>query len=106
MRAKTQYSFKDREVITKIFQQLNLLTKKINRMEKTLDEVLQVVTDTDTIEDSLVAYIGVLKQQLTDALSGAKLPPVVQAKVDAIFDKATANKDKLAAALLANTPSA
>lgn len=75
-------------------------------MEKTLDEVLQVVTDTDTIEDSLVAYIGVLKQQLTDALSGAKLPPVVQAKVDAIFDKATANKDKLAAALLANTPSA
>lgn len=77
----------------------------------TLDDVISAVAAEGTIEDSAAALlvsdtglIGTLKQQLADALSGATLPPAVQAKVDEVFATAQANAQKLADAVKANTP--
>jgi altronate dehydratase len=70
----------------------------------TIDQVLQDVTDESTAIDSVSALISGLKQQLADALSGATIPPAVQAKVDAVFATAEANKAKLATALATNVP--
>lgn len=72
----------------------------------TLQELLQVVTDENTTIDSVLALIAGLKEQVADFLSGANIPPAVQAQVDAIFDAATKNKGKLDSALTANVPTA
>lgn len=73
---------------------------------KTLDEVLASVTENATVGDSIVTLLGNIKTQLDEALSGTKLPPAVQAKVDAIFEASEADKKKLEDAIVANTPSA
>lgn len=70
----------------------------------TLDEVLADVTEEGTKLDSLSTFIAGLKQQIADALSGATLPPAVQAKVDAVFAGVESNKAKVQAALDANVP--
>lgn len=70
----------------------------LHRMEKmmtTLDEVLADVADEGTKIDSLGAFIAGLKQQLTDALAGATLPPAVQEKIDAVFAGVESNKGKI-----------
>jgi glutamate-1-semialdehyde aminotransferase len=72
----------------------------------TLDELLQDVSDESTQIDSLATLTAGLKQQLQDALSGANLPPAVQAKVDAVFAAVDANKGKVVDAINANTPAA
>lgn len=69
-----------------------------------LDQVLADVTDESTQLDSIAALITGLKKQVADALASAgTIPPDVQAKVDAIFTQAEANKTKIASALNANT---
>jgi hypothetical protein len=68
-----------------------------------LDAVLASVTEEDTLIDSVIALLNGVEQQLKDALSGTTLPPAVQAKVDAVFDKVEAQKVKVAAAITANT---
>ncbi len=89
--------------LTLIEQLLRILTGKVDAMAKTLDDVLAVVTAESTKIDSLIALVNGLKQQVADALSGATLPPSVQAKVDAVFDAATADAAKIDGALAANT---
>ncbi len=69
----------------------------------TLDQILDDVTAEPTQIDSLSALIAGLKQQLADALSGVTLPTAVQAKVDAIFTQAEANKQKLVDAINAGS---
>lgn len=71
----------------------------------TLDQVLSDVTDEGTRLDSLSALIDGLKKQVADALAGTTLPPPVQAKVDAIFAAAEANKGKIDTALNTGVPS-
>lgn len=70
----------------------------------TLDQVAQDMTDESTQIDGLSTLMAGLRQQVADALAGTTLPPSVQAKVDAVFAQAEANKAKLATALNANTP--
>jgi hypothetical protein len=70
----------------------------------TLEQILADVTAEPAGIDSLSAFIAGLKQQLADALSGATLPPAVQAKVDAIFAAAETNKQKILDALAAIPP--
>lgn len=70
----------------------------------TLDAVLQDVTDEATRLDSLSVLITGLRQQVADALAGVTLSPAVQAKVDAIFTQAEANKGKIDVALNAGVP--
>jgi hypothetical protein len=79
--------------------------QKLHKMSQTLDQVLQSVQDESTQEDSLIALVAGIEQQLKDVLSGATLPPSVQAKVDAIFQAVETNKAKVAAAVIANTQS-
>lgn len=71
----------------------------------TLDQVLQDVTDESTLDDSIITLLTGIKAQLDAVLAGG-LTPEVQAKVDAIFTAAEANKAKVAAAIAANTPAA
>jgi nitrogen fixation protein len=71
-----------------------------------LDQVLTSVTDEDTLIDSVIALLNGVEQQLKDALAGVTLPPGVQAKIDAVFDKVEASKAKVNAAIVANTPAA
>ena len=83
---------------------LRHLVEQGERMAATLDQVLETVTSSSTVVESISQLVKGLKQQLADALAGTTLPPAVQAKVDAIFSTAEANKAKLAEALLENTP--
>lgn len=69
---------------------------------KTLDDVLTLVTENSDALDSLSTLITGLRAQVTDALSGLALPPQVQAKVEAIFAKAEAEREKINTALNAN----
>lgn len=84
--------------------QLAQLGRKVDALMATLEQVLQVVTQESGQIDSLVALLAGMKQQLTDALSGATLPPAVQEQVDAIFTQATADVQKIADAINANSP--
>lgn len=72
-------------------------------MAHTLDETLAAVTAESAKDDSIIALLAGLKQQLADALANANLSPENQAKVDAIFDQATANAAKIDTAITANT---
>lgn len=76
----------------------------VEQLMATLDETLALVTDESTKLDSVIALVDGLKAQLDEALSGAKLPPAVQAKVDAIFAGATTNAAKIVDALDTNVP--
>lgn len=68
-----------------------------------LDDILADVTAESAGIDSLGVLITQLKEQITGLTSG-NLPPDVQAKVDAIFTQAEANKGKIMAAINANGP--
>ena len=85
---------------------LHTIIKNQEAMMATLDQVLQDVTDESTRLDSISTLITGLKQQVADALSGATLPPGVQAKVDAVFAAAETNKGKIDAALNTGVPPA
>lgn len=76
----------------------------IDKIMAKLDDVLQDIADETTLEDSILALLTTIKQQLADALAGATLPPDVQAKIDVAFASLEANKAKLSAAVAANTP--
>lgn len=73
-------------------------------MAVTLDQALESVTTNGTVGDSAVELMTTLKTRLDEALSGVTLPPAVQEKVDAIFNASEADKAKIEAAILANTP--
>lgn len=73
-------------------------------MPVTLDQALESVTSNGTVGDSAIALMTSLKTRLDEALSGVTLPPAVQAKVDAIFEASEADKAKIEAAILSNTP--
>ena len=70
----------------------------------TLDDIASDVEAETTLIAGVSTFIAGLKQQLADALAGTTLPPATQAKVDAIFAGAEANKQALSDALVANTP--
>lgn len=74
--------------------------KEVDEIMATLDEILDVVTQTSGTADSIVVLIQGLKQQVADLLAQiGTVPPETQAKIDAIFDAAIANKAKLDAAV-------
>ncbi len=87
-----------------ILLRLEAIERKMDKMAKSLDDVLAAVTAESTKLDGITTLITGLKQQLADALAGTVLPPAVQAKVDAIFDLAAQNAAKIDTALSANTP--
>jgi predicted metal-dependent enzyme (double-stranded beta helix superfamily) len=96
----------DETLLREVLEKQGLILEKVESIMATLDEVLQDVTDESTQLDSIGTLVAGLKQQLADALAGTTLPPGVQAKVDAIFTQAEANKAKIATALNANVAEA
>lgn len=86
-----------------ILRELQQLNQRLDLMARTLDETLAAVQDEGTKEDSLIALVNGIEQQLKDALSGTTIPPAQQAKIDAIFDGLAANSAKVQAAIDANT---
>lgn len=103
--------FKDRLITEVLLSRLerieanqHVLLERTKNMAQTLDEILADVTKETSDLDSIATLIVGLRQQVADALSGVTLPAPVQAKVDAIFAAAEANKAKIAAALAPPTP--
>lgn len=68
-----------------------------------LQQLADLVTATNGVADSLIVLTGDIKRRLDDALAGG-LTHEQQAKVDAIFKAVEDEKNELAAALIANTP--
>lgn len=73
-------------------------------MPTTYQDLIDVTTAEDTTIDSVVALLDGMKTQIADLMSGANIPPAVQAQITAVFDKVTGGKAKLDAALAANVP--
>lgn len=74
--------------------------------DQLLDDLLIGVTEADTVDDSLIALTGTIKAALVEALKGVTLTPAQRAKFDAVFAAVTAGRDKVAAAVVANTDAA
>lgn len=75
--------------------------KRIDKIMTTLDDVLNSVKDESGVDDSVIALLTGIRQQLLDVLAGG-LTISQQEKVEAIFNAVKANKDKVAAAIVAN----
>jgi hypothetical protein len=78
-----------------LFLLLERLTRKVEAMADTLDDVLGVETSTLTDVKALAQAVQQLKdgnatlqQELTDALAGVTLPPAVQEKISAALSAA------------------
>lgn len=65
----------------------------------TLDEVLTKMEAVSGNVESMRAFVAGLEKQLADALSGVKVSPAAQAKIDSIFAKATAQSEAIVAAI-------
>lgn len=72
----------------------------------TLDEVLQRVRENQTVLTSLNTLLDSIRQQVTDILTGAQVPPAIQAKINTIFAELGATGQELADVLVENTPAA
>lgn len=80
--------------------QLADIKRMENRIMATVDDVVaEVAKEKDEIA-SVKVFIKGLQQQIADALSGANLPPAVQAKIDQAFADMQANSSELADAIV------
>lgn len=86
-------------------QEFTNIERHQSMADHTLDDILADTTAERSDIDALATLAAGIKTQLDQALSGATLTPAQQARVNAIFTNIEANKDALAAAILANTPS-
>lgn len=89
----------------RLFQQLNRIERKIDMADLTLDDILATSEAETTEIGSLIALTAGLKTQLDQALVGEPISPAGKAKMNKIFANLQAQKDAVAAAILANTPS-
>lgn len=92
----------DGPVMARLDSVISLLTAigvKETKMAKTIDDLVTAVAAEKDEVASVKAFVVGIKQQLADALSGANLPPAVQAKVDAVFAGMTENTTALADAI-------
>lgn len=71
-----------------------------------LDELLALVRENNTMIDGLNTLLDGLRQQVLDILSGAAIPAPIQAKVDAVFAEAIDQRAKLTEVITENTPQA
>ncbi len=77
---------------------LHVLLEKVNQIMASLVDIQQAVADEKTVEDSVLALLTNVEQQLKDAIA-ANDPAAMQAIVDQI----AANKQAMADAVAANT---
>lgn len=89
-------------------QWLSILTDLITRNQEAImasaDETLELAKSNRSRVGSLHALLDGIKAQLADALSGATIPPAVQAKIDAVFAEMKGEAADLDTALNTNVP--
>jgi predicted choloylglycine hydrolase len=91
-------------LLVEVQTEQRLIRQAVENIMKTLDEVLDDVTDESSKLDSLSTFVAGLKQQIADALAGTTLPSAIQNKIDAVFAGVEANKAKVVKAMDANVP--
>lgn len=85
--------------------QLADLSTKMEALMASMQEVLDLVRQSNTVGDSVVTLLNETKAKLDQALAAIpNVPPEVQAQIDQAFDELTAQKAELEAAVTANTP--
>ncbi len=86
-----------------ILHRLSKLKKEIKKMALDLTALTQAVNDEKTVEQSAITLLGGLAQKIADliAASGNTVDP---AALQAIVDEINTNKQALADAVAANTP--
>ena len=94
----------EEDVLHRIETKLNSILIKEIEMDKTLEDVLANVAESNTLMESITVLVAGLKDQLAAALTD--LSPAQQAKVDQIFAEIDANQEKMIAAVGSNTPAA
>ena len=80
---------------------LDRILSKLETIMSTLEETLAAVQAETSSISSISTLLAGIKKQLDAALGGA-LTPSQQMRVDAIFNRATANKEAIDAAIKAN----
>ena len=78
-------------------EKLDSLIRKVNSMAHSLDEALVAVRAVKAGVDSIVVLLGQLRQQIQDAAGDP-------AKIDAIFDAATAEAQAITDAINTSPP--
>lgn len=81
------------------------LHETIKLMADQLDDIIADIEEQKTLIAGVSTLVTGLKQQLKDALAGVNLPPAVAAKIAKIWSDTEANRQALADALVAGTPS-
>lgn len=94
------------EGIDDLQNQLGRVSREVNHMDKTVDDLVANVASEATLIGSLSTLTSGIKAQLDAALAGTTLPADVQAKINSVFDAVEANKTALTGAITANTPAA
>lgn len=74
------------------------LTKRVNEMSETIDELTTRVTEIETVADSAIELINGLKVQLDEAIAGGDMGIIQE-----LSDRLGAQSAELAAAIEANT---
>jgi hypothetical protein len=77
------------------------INNKLDIIMITLDDILNATTEQSGVDDSIITLLTGIHKQLVDVLAGG-FTEQQQAKVEAIFAAVKANKDKVAAAVVAN----
>lgn len=88
-----------RAALARIEHKLGVVIKKEEQMAGELDNLTQKVQDSVTVEDSAIALLN----QLSDLIRQSANDP---AKLNALADQLDAEKQKVADAIVANTPAA
>jgi hypothetical protein len=87
--------------LSRIERKINLLLQMENRMSQEMDDLKAAVAAETTVGDSVVALLVDVKARLDSAIASGDTDAI-----KALTAELGANKEKLAAAVLANTPAA
>lgn len=100
------YHHGDADQATRVIDKLDILMAQQEMLMELIDRLVQDVEQQQTIIASMEKFIGNLKHQIAEALSGAKLSEDVAAKLAAIFPTLEGNTDRIAQAIAENTAAA
>lgn len=89
----------DRKVLYEILSMVRTILQTETREMATLQDVMNKIQELDTVEDSVLALVASIAQQLKDAKASND-----PAALDAVISSLEAEKQKLADAVAANTP--
>lgn len=94
-----RYNHCDQAIEQKLDRILQLLKFQGEKIMANVQDILTEVTRQGTVDDSILALVTQLE-------ANAAAAGVTQVQIDQIFSQVKANNDKVAAAVVANTPAA